>query len=188
MKIIYQEIFIIFISLTTLIKGAQRANFDYEFTQNDSSYSFLGAFWVKADPECLMQVIFDFKHIARYATGAQSIELVQQGENWNEVTYTYRKFIIFENKSTWRRTLKRDEHKVVFEMLSNQNNLTLMPKVFASTGYYQIQPENTGYQIKYFQTCRLEMGLFKNTYLNQVKREAIKFLKEFNEYIERTCQ
>jgi hypothetical protein len=187
MKVFCKGIIITLISLVATIKGGQKANFDYQFAQDDSGYSFYGSFLVKANSECLMQVIFDFKHIAQYATGAQSIELARQGENWNEVTYTYRKFLIFENQSTWRRTLKRDEQKVVFEMISSQNNLAIMPQVLSSSGYYQIQPENTGYRIKYFQMCRLKTGLLKDAYINQAKHEAIKFLHEFNEYIEKTC-
>ncbi len=186
-KVLFKEIIITLLSLVAILKGSQNTGFDYQFIQNDSGYSFHGSFLVKAAPECLMHVFFDFEHIARYTAGAQSIELVRQGENWNEVTYTYRKFLIFENKSTWRRTLKRDEQKVVFEMISSQNNLAMLPQVVTSSGFYQIQPENTCYRIKYFQTCRLKTGLLKDAYINQAKHEAIKFLHEFNEYIERTC-
>ena len=187
MKKLYYGISVALLSLSILLPGNQNNKFDYEFIQDGNTYSFCGSFIVQAECDCLIDVIYNFKHISKYATDAESIELVREGENWNEVTYTYRKYLIFENKSTWRRTLKRDEQKVIFEMISSKNNINIMPQVLSSTGYYQITTEKVGYRVEYFQTCQLKAGLLKDAYLSQAKKQAIKFLKEFREYIERTC-
>jgi|GEM_PF-733753 len=160
---------------------------NYEFIKDDSFYSFRGRFIIKAELDCLLNVTYQFEHISKYASGAKSIEFVRQGENWYDVTYTYRKLLIFENRSTWRRTLKRDEQKIVFEMISNKNNINIMPKVNSSKGYYQIKPERGGYSVEYFQECRLNPGFLKNAYINRAKKEAIQFLQVFKEYVEKTC-
>ena len=187
MKKKLKVIIVVFLSFSILLYGSKKKELDYEFIQEDNYYSFRGSFIVRAELDCLISVTYDFQHISKYTLGAKSIELVRQGENWNEVTYIYRKFIIFENKSTWRRTLKQDEQKVVFEMISSKNNINIMPKMLFSTGYYQIRPEKEGYLVEYFQECKLTPGLLKDTYINKAKKEAIKFLREFKEYIERTC-
>jgi len=187
MKELYKGIIITLLSLPIILYGSQKKELDYEFIQEDTYYSFRGSFIVKAELDCLISVTYDFEHISKYALGAKSIELVRQGENWNEVTYIYRKFIIFENKSTWRRTLKRDEQKVVFEMISSKNNINIMPKMLSSTGYYQIKQEKECYRVEYFQEGKLKPGFLKDTYINNAKKEAIKFLLEFKEYIEKTC-
>jgi len=150
MKKIYNGILVALLCLPVILPGIQNSEFDYEFIQDGNCYSFRGSFIVQAKCDCLIDVVYNFEHISKYATDAESVEFVRQGENWNEVNYTYRKYLIFENKSTWRRTLKRDEQKVVFEMLSSQNNLTIMPKLLSSTGYYQIKPEKEGYRVEYF--------------------------------------
>ena len=62
-----------------------------------------------------------------------------------------------------------------------------MPQLLSSSGYYQIKPEKEGYQVEYFQECKLKTGLLKDAYISQAKKEAIKFLREFKEYIERSC-
>ncbi len=187
MKKLYKAIIIVFLALPMLSSGNQKQELDHEFIQNDNNYSVRGRFIVKAKFDCLMNVIFNFEHISKYASGAKSLELIRQGENWYDVTYTYRKLLIFENQSTWRRTLKRDEGKVVFEMISSKNNLSIMPDVISSAGYYQIKNEKDSCLVEYFQECKLKPGLLKGTYINKAKKEAIKFLHEFKEYIERNC-
>jgi hypothetical protein len=59
--------------------------------------------------------------------------------------------------------------------------------MLSSTGYYQIRPEKEGCRVEYFQECKLKPGFFKDSYINKAKKEAIKFLQEFKEYIEKTC-
>jgi len=187
MKELHKGIIITFLALSNLSSGNQKQELDYKFIQYDNNYSFRGRFIVKAEFDCLMNVIYNFEHISNYTSGAKSIELVRQGENWYEVTYTYRKFLIFENQSTWRRTLKRDAGKVVFEMISSKNNLSIIPDVISSAGYYQIKNEKDSYRVEYFQECKLKPGLLKDTYINKAKKEAIKFLQVFKKYISKTC-
>jgi hypothetical protein len=187
MKNSYKIIIAAVLSLPVMLYGSNKKEFDYEFIQKDTYYSFRGRFIVKAEPDCLINLIYNFKNISKYSSGAKSIELVRQGENWYDVTYPYRKLLIFENQSTWRRTLKRDEGKVVFEMISSKNNLSIIPDVIYSAGYYQIKNEKDSYRVEYFQECQLKPGLLKSTYINKAKKEAIKFLQEFKEYIEKTC-
>jgi len=187
MKDLYKIIIVILLCFSIILYGSKKKELDYEFIQEDTYYSFRGSFFVKAEPDSLINLIYDFKNISKYASGAKSIELVRQGENWYEVTFTYRRLLIFENRSTWRRTLKRDEHKIVFEMISNRNNLNIIPEMLSSTGYYQIRPEKEGCRVEYFQECKLKPGLLKNIYINKAEKEAIKFWGVFKEYIERTC-
>ena len=51
------------------------------------------------------------------------------------------KVIFFENRSTWRRTLNRDSQELVFEMISSENNLKILPEMLSSNGYYRISPD-----------------------------------------------
>jgi len=187
MRELYKGIIVALLSLPILLYGSREKELDYEFIQEDTCYSFRGSFIVKAEPDCLINLIYNFKNISKYALGAKSIELVRQGENWYDVTFTYRKLLIFENQSTWRRTLNRHEYKVVFKMISNRNNLNIMPKMLSSTGYYQVRPEKEGCRVEYFQECKLKSGFLKDIYINKAKKEAIIFLHEFKEYIEKTC-
>jgi hypothetical protein len=186
MKDFYILIIVTLLSLPILSSRSTKEELDYEFAQEDTCYSFRGSFYVKAEPDCLINLIYNFKNISDYSLGANSIELGRQGENWYKVTFTYRKLLIFENQSTWRRTLNQDEHKVFFTMISYRNNLNILPQMLSSTGYYQFRPENDGCQVEYFQECKLTPGLLNDNYINEAKKEAIKFLQMFKEYLERS--
>lgn len=187
MKKSYRAYIVALLSVPVLLYGSTKNEPDYEFYVDDSCYSFRGSFIVKAELDCLISVVYDFEHISKYASGAKSIELVRQAENWSVVTYTYRRFIIFKNKSTWRRTLNRENHEVVFLMISSENNINIMPDLLSSSGYYQIRLEEECYRVEYFQECKLVPGFLKDSYINKVKKEAIEFLLEFREYVEKTC-
>ena len=97
MKKLNKAITVALLSLSIILFGSQKNDLDYEFIQDGNCYSFLGSFIVQAERDCLIHVIYDFEHISKYTAGAKSIELDRQGEDWYEVTYTYRKFLIFEN-------------------------------------------------------------------------------------------
>jgi len=187
MNNLYKIIIVALLSLPILLYASKKKEFDYEFIQEDTYYSFRGSFIVKAEPDCLINLIYNFKNISKYALGAKSIELVQQGENWYDVMFTYRKLLIFENQSTWRRTLNRDEYKVAFKMISSKNSINIMPILLSSTGYYQIKSEKECSRVEYFQECQLKSGFLKDTYVSQAKKEAIKFLNLFKGYVERNC-
>ena len=158
----------------------------YEFNHVDSCYSFRGSFVIKAEFDCLISVLYDFKHLKNFISSAHSIILIQQGENWYDVCYTFKKFF-FTNKSIYRKTLKLEEQKIVFKMISNRQNTNLFPKVLSSSGYYRIKCESTGYAIEYFQECKIKSTFLKNMYIKKAKKESTKFMLELREYVERTC-
>ncbi len=173
--------------LPLALHGGQNGGLDYEFTKDGESYSFRGRFRVKAELRCLMDVIYRFEHISRFASGAESVELVEEGEDWHVVAYTYRRLLILENQSTWRRVLDRQGQRVVFEMLTSENSMRIMPRVLSSRGYYQIHGDGKRYCLEYFQECHLEGGVLRGRYMERAKREAEEFLGEFRGYVESTC-
>ena len=82
---------------------------------------------------------------------------------------------------------KQDEHKVVFKMISSQNNLNIMPDMISSSGYYQLENERDSCRVEYFQECEFKSGLLKSIYINNAKKQAIKFLYVFKRYLEGAC-
>ena len=187
MLIVSRNIILVLICFPFFVFGGSREDLKFDFHQNDSSYSFRGSFVVDADPDCLITVILDFEHISKYASGAAAVEMLRQGNNWTEVSYTYRRFIFPENTSVWRRTLYRDRNELVFEMISSKNNLKIMPEVLSSSGYYRIRNVENGCRMEYFQQCNLNTDFLKKTYIKSVRKEAVEFLTGFRDYVEKTC-
>ena len=158
----------------------------YEFSQVNNGYTFRGSFFVKADPTCLIHIFYDFHHLVNFVTNADSIVLLREGDIWYEVCYTYRKFL-FESRSIYRKTLKQEEQRVTFEMITSEQRGVFLPKVLSSTGYYELKSEKEGYKAVYFQECKIESNFLKGIYLHMAKKEAIRFLRELKMYVERTC-
>jgi len=186
MKGLSKGIIAALLSLPLILTGSQKEKLDYEFIREENYYSFRGRIVVKTDLECLVSILYDFKHLANIESSAKSIVLLREGEDWYEACHAFKK-LFFKHESIWRKTLKLDEQKIIFEMISHKHNSGLMPKILSSTGYYQIKLEEEGYKVEYFQECKLKSALLKGAYINKAKKEAIKFMLELKEYIERTC-
>jgi len=186
MKELYKGIIVALLSLPIILTGSQKKELDYEFIKDENYYSFRGRIIVKTELDCLISILYDFKHLANIESSAKSIVLLREEENWYEACHTFKK-LFFKHESIWRKTLKLDEQKIVFKMISCKHNSGLMPKVLSSKGYYQIKLEEEGYKVEYFQECKLKSALLKGAYINKAKKEAIKFMLELKEYIERTC-
>ncbi len=183
----YKTAIISFVCFPIMLIGGGNDILDYKFHQAENYYSFRGNFFVTADPDSLVDLIYNFKNISGYAAGAESINLVGEGENWYDVSFTYRKLVFFKSQSTWHRILRPNDRKIEFEMLSNTTNLNLIPTMNQSSGYYQIKPAGTGSHLMYFQESRLNSGILRDTYINLVVKEALVFLCEFREFIEKNC-
>jgi hypothetical protein len=160
---------------------------DYKFSQAESSYTFYANFNIQADPDCLINLIYNFDNISNYSSAAESVELIREGDDWYEITFTYRKYLFFKHRSTWRRTLNRQKNKIDFILLSSTDNSGIVPEMVSSSGYYQINSREENCQILYHQTCTLKPGILLNAYMNAGRKAAIDFIYEFKEYIEKNC-
>jgi hypothetical protein len=159
---------------------------NYEFNHVDSCFSFRAGFTVKAEFDCLISILYDFKHLRNIISSAKSITLIQQGEHWYDVCYIFKK-LFFTNESVYRKTLKLEEQKIVFELISYKQSTDLFPKVISSSGYYRIKRESTDYTIEYFQKCKLKSSFLNKAYIDIAKNESIKFMLDLEEYVEICC-
>ncbi len=183
------RLLVAFLLVPALASGGQdRQDVRYEFVQSGNGYAFRGQFVLEAERRCIVDVLFDFDHVAKFTPDARSIEMVQQGRDWYDVTYKYRRFLILENESTWRRTLKREEDEVAFELLSSRNNRGIMPDLTSSSGYYRVRDERGRQVVEYFQECTLGAGSLKGRYIAEARTKAIEFLQGLSVYLARTCR
>jgi len=179
---------ILFTVIIPLKLLAQEPNdLKYEFTQTDSSYSFYGSFKIKANPKCILDISFNYKHIRALALDAKEVQLIDQGSNWNQISYTYQKYIIFKNKTVWHRILNEENQRVEFTLVSSENNQTIMPRMISSSGFYQVKQQGEYFIVEFYQQCQATEKSITKLYLNRMKKEAIKFMHEFSEYASTCC-
>lgn len=183
------KIRIVFLFLAKLVPMILFASNDiqYTFDQTDSSYSFFGRFVINAEPECLLRISFNYEHIQALAPDAKEVRLINSGCDWNRISYTYHKYIFFENTSVWLRKLDQDKQRVNFVLVSSNNNLAMMPALTASSGYYQIKQVNDYTVVEYYQECRLTEKSITKLYLSRMKGEAVEFINRFAAYASEHC-
>ena len=179
---------ILFTVIIPLKLLAQEPNdLKYEFTQTDSSYSFYGSFKIKANPKCILDISFNYKHIRALALDAKEVRLIDQGINWNQISYTYQKYIIFKNKTVWHRILNEENQRVEFTLVSSENNQTIMPRMISSSGFYQVKQQGEYFIVEFYQQCQPTEKSITKLYISRMKKEAIKFMHEFSEYASSCC-
>lgn len=159
----------------------------YKFIQNNSGYSFFGTFRINANPKCLLEISFNYEHIRALAQDAKEVLLIEQGIDWNKISYTYERSLYFENRSVWHRTLNREKQRVNFILVSSENNRTVMPRIISSSGFYQIKLQEDYIIVEYYQECQLSESSLIKLYLNKVKKEAMKFMHDFLVYAKDHC-
>ena len=184
----YIIIILILLGITIIINASQSEEQEYEFTCQDSVYTFSFNFVVKAEADSLLNLIYDFSKITEYSQGVKSLEMVRQSENWYEVAFLYQNLLILENRSLWRRSIDRENNIITFEMLINKNNISFIPELQSSHGYYQISTEDDSCRIELFQECCLKPGILKSFYLKKAEKEAVKFMHVFKGFIAKNCE
>jgi hypothetical protein len=185
--IIFEASMIMVIFSLILIAGINE-DIEYNFTQSDSTYIFYGCFNTRANASCVINICFDYEHNCALSTHASEVSLVEQGENWNKIRYTYTAYFVFRTESVWLRTLDTLQKRVDFTLVENRNNSRLMPEIHSSKGYYRVNAQKNGNLLEYYQQFCLTETMLTTQYKNQIKNEAIDFLYLLSDYVNGYCQ
>ncbi len=149
----------------------------YKFIIKGAYYSFRCSFFSKSNLACISSVSFEYKHKVNYNKIVKSMSLLQQGKN----------FYFLENTSKWILVFLPDKNKIIIKMLSNKSNIPMFDFIQSSGGYFKFRAEGNGYQIEYFQECMLSSDLIAIPYIPEAKNDALNFIKDYKDYLERVC-
>jgi hypothetical protein len=180
---------VILLLIVTFYADTSFAKFNelqYRFIDLKDGYTFMGKFFVKANDKCLIDIIYNPIHLKDILKNKCIIDIIGSDKNSYDVKYTYKNPFV-EVKSTYRKVLRLSEKKVVFEMIANEQSNTFLPRILSSTGSYQVTQETHGCWVEYYQECKIERNNIRGIFILFAKREAVNFLRDLKEYIERTC-
>ncbi len=185
----FTSVFLCILLVWVSPRSTETQDFDgvsYEFSRDGNLYTFHGSFRTFCDRDCLLDILYDFDHFTKFVTYPNALSLLQKADNWYDFCCTYR-VLLSENKLVYRKTLKKEARKVTFEMIAGRQNIKLLPEVLSSSGYFEIIPEKDRYQVVYLHQDRLSPSFSRDIYLYLAKKEAVKFLRELKNYVEREC-
>lgn len=162
-------------------------NFQCRFTITDSTLSFYGSFTTNKSPDCLLEIFLNYNHIKALAPDDMDVQLVDQGNDWNQIRYKLQKFIFFENISEWHRKLDRGKQILDFTLVSSVNNQAAMPEMITSSGSYHVKEQGGDIIVEYYQHCQLTKTFITDVFLKMLKNEAIHFMERLSEYTNTNC-
>lgn len=158
----------------------------YELSKTEDGYKAETDFFIDAPMGRVIDTIYNFEHLKKFAKSATSIELLRQDGNLQEVKFIYKNFFS-EIESTYYRELLKEEHRIIFELKDYKCHGLFSPLLISSKGYYAFEEANGGCLVKYFEECKLEDAKPNWFYFFQAERETKKFFKDIKEYIELIC-
>ncbi len=181
------KILFVFVLMSLSLVAQELNDINYIFTQSDSSYTFYGSFRVDSNAECLLAISFEYKHVKALNREATEVILIDSGNNWNKISFTYQTLGLLKNESIWFRVLDKENKTVEFNLLSSINNSSLMPEITSSSGFFKLRSEEEYYIMEYYQECVLTEKMLTKLYINQAQKEAIKFMHKLSGYAKTIC-
>jgi hypothetical protein len=159
---------------------------EHEFHSEDRAHRFRGSFYVDAERSCVVGVLFSPHHLARFAGRASEVELVAEGEAWNEVRYEYRNWLM-THRETYRRILTGGTPAIRFELLGVEHEGLHVPLPITSHGHYGVRDTPEGVRVEYVQEAVLGPGPLLWVHQQIARREAIRFLRDLADYLREAC-
>ncbi len=158
-----------------------RAESTHEFTNEEQRYTFTAAFDVDAPTDRLLDLLYDFEHLQRYARRSKS-ELLDQGPNWQRVRFTHTSWL-WTLRATMRRELDQEAGCVRFEMESAGRSGLPIPLPTASSGYYCVAPGDAGQRVTYRQVGEAGSSMLTASWMRYARKEAIAFAQDLESYV-----
>ena len=159
----------------------------HRFSTTGNRYVFTGSFLVKADGKCLMDMLYDPDQLRRYARHADAVELVGQGDQWQTITYDYRK-IFYHARSTFKRELDRDKNRINYRLTAIDQGGLVSPDIQSIRGYYGVSSENGGHRVTFHQEGVIGSGMLSGFYFYMAEKEAVGFVGNMRDYALKHCR
>ncbi|GBC60494.1 hypothetical protein DENIS_1447 [Desulfonema ishimotonii] len=158
----------------------------HRFSHTENTYTFSGTFRIRADPACLLTILYEFDHFRQFMSHVKDIRCTRKGTGWYEVRYRYSR-IFYSAETTFRRTLDLKKWKVDYEMISIRQSGLITPDIISITGYYSLTPEADGFRVTFFQQGKLASRMLSGVFFYHAEKEAIGFLKKMRQYARTHC-
>lgn len=154
----------------------------YTFTQDGSRYTFVFSFVVAAEPDEVLDAVYPFADLQRFSRRASSVELLDEGDGWQTVRFSYATWLS-RMSTTFRRELDRPGRRIRFRMLEARRTGLPMPLPTASSGEYRLDSVAHGVRVTYRQTAETRDTILLRPWMARARSEAILFSRDLETYV-----
>jgi len=159
----------------------------YRFDDEGRRQVFHGSFVSSADAACVLDVLWEPRHLARYMSGFDSVRVIAASGDSQIVRYWAHWWFV-RNVSDYRHVLRRAERRVEFALTASSGSGPGVPKFLESRGWYAVVPRDSGCAVEYEEHATLGSGLFAGPVRREVQRRAVAFLRGLARYVGEQCE
>ncbi len=178
-------IFILLIAIALFAETADRIVPTYAFKKNVAEMTYL--IEVKNDDSTILDVLFEPKHILKYAGRTNLvIKPISEKNNRNILEYNYN-YLVAKLLVEMKRERFPELNKITFSMIRYNKTSPVIPQVLSIEGSYQIIEKNGQKFIKYHQQTVMKEDINK-VYQMLMKRDVRRFIRETIAYLDATSK
>jgi len=170
------------LAVAALPSAVAAAESTYDFASDGPRYSFEFRFDVKATPDEALEVLYGFQHLKRFSRRASDVALLDEGEDWQTVRFTYSTWL-WSMHTTFHRELDRPNRRVRFHMTEAGRTGLPVPLPTGSSGEYQLEPLPDGVRIVYRQSVDNRDSFMLGPWIALARSEAVLFSRDLEAYV-----
>jgi hypothetical protein len=152
------------------------------FIQHGQHYTFTFEFVVSASPDEVLDALYPFPSLQQYSRTASEVELLDQGNDWQRVRFTYTTWL-WSMSTTFRREIDRPNHCIRFQMLDAERTGLPVPLPIASSGEYRLDPVDGGVRVTFLQRAETADSLLLRAWMARARSEATLFSRDVESYV-----
>jgi len=157
------------------------------FKKNDNSQSLKLAFSLNATPDCVLEVLFDYRHVAQVSDTVDSVELIETTDSGQVVRYRY-DGLFYNYEAKYYRWPDRERAEIRYQLINYKQSGIPLPLVTSSSGRYTVSSESHGARVTLSQEIGIEQSIFSSLYLNHAYDETINFAEDLVKHIQIKCK
>lgn len=154
----------------------------YAFVQQGQRDTFRFEFDVNASPDDVLEVLYPFANLKQYSRTASAVELLDKGQDWQSVRYTYATSL-WSISTTFRREVDRRNHCIRFHMTEARRTGLPVPLPTTSSGEYRLEPIDGGVRVTYEQVAETPDTFLSGPWTARARSEAILFSRDLETYV-----
>ena len=145
------------------------------------------AFWLDASPDCVLEILFDYHHVAQVSDTVDSVKLIETTDGRQVVRYHY-DGLFYNYEALYHRWPDKERAEIRYQLINYKQSGIPIPLLTSSSGRYTVIAKSSGVRVTLSQEISIEQSMFSSLYLNHAYEETINFAENLVKHIKTRCK
>lgn len=155
-------------------------------SQAENRQSLALEFQVKGTPDCVLNTLLDYRHVAHVSDKVDSVELISNRDDRQLVSYRYEGFL-YRYEAIYERWRVPGQNSIRYQLSNYRQSGLPVPRLRSSSGLYQVSKDTDHSRVTLSQEIVIEQSLLSSLYFKQAHDEAIEFAENLANFINAQC-